>query len=139
MKSALKRSQLSTGASQQPNPLSRVNPSEGGDTKSQVLSSLNRTAGLPETKTMEDGKMNGFKVTLLAAASALLLAAPAMAFHDGGVARCEGCHTMHNSLDGATMPNSTSTPGSNGTLFNVAGYLLQGNGSTSDACLVCHQ
>lgn len=83
--------------------------------------------------------MKGLKVTLLTAASALLLAAPALAFHDGGVARCEGCHTMHNSLDGNTMPNSTSSPLSNGTPFQVAGYLLQGNGSTSDACLVCHQ
>jgi predicted CXXCH cytochrome family protein len=83
--------------------------------------------------------MKSFKVTMAVAASALLLAAPAMAFHDGGVAKCEGCHTMHNSLDGATMPNSTSSPLSNGTQFNVAGYLLQGNGSTSDACLVCHQ
>lgn len=80
--------------------------------------------------------MKGFKVTLAAVASALLLAAPAMAFHDGGVARCEGCHTMHNSLDGATMP---TTAAYGGTAFQVAGFLLQGNGSTSDACLNCHQ
>ena len=25
---------------------------------------------------------------------------PAMAFHSGGVAHCDGCHTMHNSVDG---------------------------------------
>ena len=72
----------------------------------------------------------------LAAVAALLMAAPAFAFHDGGVAKCEGCHTMHNSLDGATMP---TTAAYGGTQFAVAGYLLQGNGSTSDACLVCHQ
>lgn len=39
----------------------------------------------------------------LTAVAALLVAAPAFAFHDGGVAQCEGCHTMHNSLGGAQM------------------------------------
>ena len=36
--------------------------------------------------------------------SALLVAAagPALAFHSGGVADCEGCHSMHNSTGGAT-------------------------------------
>jgi predicted CXXCH cytochrome family protein len=83
--------------------------------------------------------MKGLKVTLAVAASALLLAAPAMAFHDGGVAKCEGCHTMHNSVDGAAMGGGGKQTYANGTQFAAAGYLLQGNGSTSDACLVCHQ
>ena len=77
--------------------------------------------------------MKSFKVTLAVAASALLLAAPAMAFHDGGVAKCEGCHTMHNSLEGTTMPGVGG-----GTVFNAPGYLLQGGGTQTDACLVCH-
>jgi len=83
--------------------------------------------------------MKAMKVTMAVAASALLLAAPAMAFHDGGVAKCEGCHTMHNSKDGAPMGGGGKQTYANGTQFQTAGYLLQGNGSTSDACLVCHQ
>ena len=45
---------------------------------------------------------------VLAAVSTLLICAPAYAFHSGGVAECEGCHTMHNSLDGAA--NATGLP-----------------------------
>ena len=75
--------------------------------------------------------MKGMKVTLAVAASALLLAAPAMAFHDGGVAKCEGCHTMHNSRNGAVM--------NGGTLYASGPYLLQGGGQASDACLDCHE
>ena len=74
--------------------------------------------------------MKGMKVTLAVAASALLLAAPAMAFHDGGVAKCEGCHTMHNSLNNTTMGG--------GTQLQAGPYLLQGGGEASDACLNCH-
>lgn len=48
-----------------------------------------------------------------------------MAFHDDGVARCAGCHTMHNSQDGTTM---TDTPGS---------YLLKMS-DPSSTCLDCH-
>jgi predicted CXXCH cytochrome family protein len=77
--------------------------------------------------------MKKMKVTMLVAASALLMAAPAMAFHSGGVADCDGCHTMHNSEGGATM--------NGGTLYQAGPYLLQtggGNGQASDACLNCH-
>ncbi len=81
--------------------------------------------------------MKGIKVTLAAAASALLLAAPAMAFHDGGVAKCEGCHTMHNSLNGAAM--QTSGTGNLGTVDHSGPYLLQGGNQPSDACLNCHE
>jgi len=75
--------------------------------------------------------MKGIKVTLAAAASALLLAAPAMAFHDGGVAACERCHTMHNSLNNTIMGG--------GTQYQSGPYLLQGGGEASDACLNCHE
>ena len=37
----------------------------------------------------------------VAAAALVLVAAPTLAFHDAGVAHCNGCHTMHNSQDGA--------------------------------------
>jgi predicted CXXCH cytochrome family protein len=69
---------------------------------------------------------------VLAAVAALLVATPALALHDGGVAQCEACHTMHNSLEGMTMPYY------GGTLFEAPSYLLQGGGTQSDACLVCH-
>lgn len=52
----------------------------------------------------------------------------ALAFHSGGVAECEGCHTMHNSFEGA--PN-TVTGGPSGP------YLLKGSDQSS-TCLNCH-
>lgn len=51
----------------------------------------------------------------------------AYAFHSGGVAECEGCHTMHN-----TLGNNTGAGVGNG-----ARYLLQGNDQAS-TCLNCH-
>ena len=33
----------------------------------------------------------------------VFVASPALAFHDAGVAHCNGCHTMHNSQDGALV------------------------------------
>ena len=47
---------------------------------------------------------------VVAGASVLTLGmvGQAMAFHDGGVAKCESCHTMHNSLGGAKMTKTTS-------------------------------
>jgi predicted CXXCH cytochrome family protein len=52
----------------------------------------------------------------------------ALAFHDEGVARCGGCHTMHNT-DGNFAPID---PSGNGYL-----YLLKYSNST-DLCLSCH-
>jgi len=75
--------------------------------------------------------MKSLKISMAVAVSALMISAPAMAFHDGGVAQCESCHTMHNSKDGAAMGGGTAlTPGV---------FLLQGGGSQSDACLNCHE
>lgn len=39
-------------------------------------------------------------VTLAAFAAALAVNGTALAFHSGGVAHCDGCHTMHNSENG---------------------------------------
>jgi len=74
---------------------------------------------------------------LLLGAIAILVAAPAMAFHDGGVANCQGCHTMHNSQGGAAM--NKSADGLSAGLAVGHGYtdlLLYPN--ASDVCLNCH-
>ncbi len=53
-------------------------------------------------------------------------------FHSGGVAECEGCHSMHNSLEGSS--NVTGR-----TFAQGAGiYLLKAN-DQSGTCLNCHQ
>lgn len=53
---------------------------------------------------------------------------PARAFHDEGVAHCNGCHTMHNSEDGQLVdPDSP----------NGNAWLLR-DGTPSDVCLGCH-
>jgi hypothetical protein len=76
-------------------------------------------------------KMKKSSKVALAAVAALLVAAPAFAFHDGGVARCEGCHTMHNSLNNSALGG--------GTLDQSGPFLLQGGGQASDSCLNCHE
>ena len=48
-----------------------------------------------------------------------------MAFHSGGVANCDGCHTMHNSKDGVVESET------------VSGALLKG-ADVSSVCLNCH-
>jgi hypothetical protein len=80
--------------------------------------------------------MKRITVSLAIAASALLLSSPAMAFHDGGVAHCEGCHTMHNSVNNA--PISTTLGGKKIPLDTSGTYLLQGS-TQSEACLNCHE
>lgn len=67
----------------------------------------------------------------IAAISAILVLVfygPVMAFHDGGVARCEGCHTMHNSADGTDVSFSG----------NVGSSLTKGS-DPSSTCLNCHK
>ncbi|MFH2051297.1 MAG: hypothetical protein ABIK96_02410 [bacterium] len=58
----------------------------------------------------------------------LLAAGPVAAFHDQGVAHCNGCHTMHNSADGGPLPGND--PAGNEHL------LVQSN--ATDTCLTCH-
>ena len=68
------------------------------------------------------------KKILALAIAFVFVAAPALAFHDGGVADCQGCHTMHNSQDGALVdPDSP----------NGNPWLLVDE-SPSDVCLGCH-
>jgi hypothetical protein len=63
------------------------------------------------------------------------------AFHAGGVAGCESCHTMHNSLlNGKMSGTGNTTPGAAGTA-NPAGsavFLLRGTDQSS-TCLNCHE
>jgi hypothetical protein len=82
--------------------------------------------------------MKGIKVTLAVAASALLLAAPAMAFHDGGVAQCESCHTMHNSVNGAKFTDTAKLGYAGLNQYQAGPYLLLG-ATQSEACLNCHE
>ncbi len=57
-----------------------------------------------------------------------LFSGAAMAFHDGGVAYCGGCHTMHNMSNGVLV--DPAHPNGNA-------YLLKFQ-SASDLCLSCH-
>ena len=74
--------------------------------------------------------MKSIKVSFAAAAAALLISSPAFAFHSGGVAECEGCHTMHNSEGGAAIGNTPQ--------YQTGVYLLKGSDQSS-TCLNCHQ
>jgi len=65
---------------------------------------------------------------LLVAAAVVLWGAPVLAFHDAGVAHCNGCHTMHNSQDGALV--DPDSPNGNPWLLTDA--------SPTDTCLGCH-
>lgn len=65
---------------------------------------------------------------LLLAGLFFILAGSSFAFHDAGVADCGGCHTMHNSEDGALV--DPESPSGNP-------YLLI-DATPSDVCLTCH-
>ena len=65
---------------------------------------------------------------LLFAAFCLALGGNALAFHDAGVAHCNGCHTMHNSEDGQLV--DSDSPDGNPWLLKDA--------TPSDVCLSCH-
>ncbi len=78
--------------------------------------------------------MKKIYLTIGAAAVALLflgVLSPALAFHDGGVAHCDGCHTMHNSQGGVTIIT--------GGTVGVAGDFLMKAADPSSTCLNCHQ
>jgi hypothetical protein len=73
--------------------------------------------------------MKALKLGLVITAAALItfgLGGTALAFHDGGVAHCDGCHTMHNSADGAAVVTGT------------VGAHLQKGSDPSSTCLTCH-
>lgn len=68
------------------------------------------------------------KVLMLAAGIVFILAGSSFAFHDAGVAHCDGCHTMHNSVDGQLV--DPDSPNGNAWLLKDA--------TPSDVCLGCH-
>lgn len=70
------------------------------------------------------------KVAVLAAAALLISAPAAFAFHSGGVAECEGCHSMHNSFEGSANVTGMSQ-------YQSGPYLLKAQ-DQSGACLNCH-
>jgi len=67
-----------------------------------------------------------FLVIMAAAMMTLALGGNALAFHEGGVAYCAGCHTMHNSQDGNPIASD-----------QYGGHLLLQQDSSS-TCLRCH-
>ena len=77
----------------------------------------------------------------LAAAAGLLAlsAAPAMAFHDGGVANCAGCHSMHNSAENPASVKVIAADGSFGTVAAAPTENLLKGSDASSTCLNCHQ
>lgn len=75
--------------------------------------------------------MKASKILVAAAMLTLAASGSALAFHDGGVATCDGCHTMHNSQGGAQMTKNALATGTTNA------YLLQGSDDSS-TCLVCH-
>lgn len=72
-------------------------------------------------------------VILAAGLSAFALSGTALALHDGGVARCEACHTMHNSVNNAAVKTTATM-----SQFNAGPFLLKGSDQSS-ACLACHE
>lgn len=54
---------------------------------------------------------------------------PAAAFHSGGTGQCEGCHTIHNSFEGASVGV--------GSIGQANAFLLRGTDQSS-TCLNCH-
>jgi predicted CXXCH cytochrome family protein len=86
-------------------------------------------------------------IVAIAVAACFGLAGTGYAFHDGGVATCDSCHTMHNSLFDKAMVGTGSNNGSktknvdssNSTaVLDGEIYLLQGSDQSS-TCLNCHQ
>src|SRR6266702_4852577 len=55
----------------------------------------------------------------------------ARAFHSGGVGECEGCHSMHNSYEGAANVTGMAQ-------YQSGPYLLKAQ-DQSGACLNCHE
>jgi hypothetical protein len=78
---------------------------------------------------------------LLAAATGLLAlsAVPAMAFHDGGVANCAGCHSMHNGAENAASVKITAADGTFTTVAAAPTENLLKGSDASSTCLNCHQ
>ena len=86
----------------------------------------NRMAGPPEIIHREDEMKKSIKFSLVAGTTLLTVgfAGSAMAFHGGGVAHCDGCHSMHQSADNPISGTANAS-------------LLKGTDASS-TCLNCH-
>lgn len=88
--------------------------------------------------------MKGLRISILVVAAALMImgvAGTTYAFHDGGVATCESCHTMHESLNGSVIQISkfgTNVTPNGASEFNDASRFLLKGGDQSSTCLNCH-
>src|SRR5208283_4459794 len=80
-----------------------------------------------------------FFATALAVMVAAFWGGAAFAFHNGGVANCDGCHTMHNTIQPTGGEGTQDDPGGSPTLHSStsAQFLLQGMDQSS-TCLNCH-
>ena len=90
----------------------RLPPPMGAHSSTLTSPGASTAGGSSTTTSPEAEPVKTFlKITLFLALG--LGASTALAFHDGGVAECAGCHTMHNSQDGAlvrpTTPPATPT------------------------------
>ncbi len=77
--------------------------------------------------------MKALKLALLITVTLLLLTSVngfGQTFHSGGVADCDGCHTMHNSFQNTAV--TTAYP-----QYQAGPYLLRGT-TQSETCLTCH-
>lgn len=75
-------------------------------------------------------------VMIAAAMITLALGGNALAFHGGGVAHCDGCHTMHNSENGQPVIPADQAASTAGTGLNS---MLTIGSDPSSTCLSCHQ
>ncbi len=75
--------------------------------------------------------MKATKILAAAAMFSLATAGSALAFHSGGVAECEGCHSMHNSLEGSANVTGMAQ-------YHSGPYLLKAQ-DQSGSCLNCHE
>jgi hypothetical protein len=78
--------------------------------------------------------MKPIKLFMIVTAAALIIfgvGGYALAFHDGGVAHCDGCHTMHNSESGVSIIE-------NGVVGTAGAHLTIG-ATPTETCLNCHE
>jgi hypothetical protein len=75
--------------------------------------------------------MKATKILAAAAVFSLATAGSALAFHSGGVAECEGCHSMHNSFEGSANVTGMAQ-------YQSGPFLLKAQ-DQSGSCLNCHQ
>jgi hypothetical protein len=71
-------------------------------------------------------------IIIVASIMPLFTSSFVVAFHSGGVAECDGCHTMHNSMSGVSMSKTASVVGA------APGNPLLMATDSSSVCLNCH-